>query len=215
MPPLSEVLVLPPMRWILAMIKLALLLALIWFGVHVGVMVFDGLTDELDKELFKANVAVVMGNEVLPNGKPSPRLKARLDKALELYNNGRIETIIVSGGVDDAGHDEATIMGRYLYRQGVPKDVIMVDSLGDDTFLTAANVKRMLEFHQTRKLMVVVSSYTHIMRARLAMNKCGFKVVYGAHADFFEWRDLWYSIPKEFLAYYYYLNRPCPDAVAF
>lgn len=215
MPPLSELLTLPPLRWILAAFQLGLLALLIWFLVHTGLLVWDGLTDELDNKQLKANVAVVMGNEILPDGKPSPRLQARLDEALKLYTEGRIESIIVSGGVDDANHDEALIMGRYLLRKGVPKEVLSLDSLSDNTFLTAANVKRMLEYHQTRRILVVVSGFTHIMRAKLALNKCGFRVVYGAHAPFFEWRDLWYSIPKEFVAYYYYLNRPCPDAVRF
>lgn len=215
MPPLSEVLVMPPLRWILALVKLTLVLALLWFILHVGYMVFEGLSDELDNEHLKGNVGIVFGNEIQKDGKPSPRLKARLDRALELYNKARIESIIVSGGVDEAGHDEAVIMGRYLYKAGIPKEVITVDSLGDDTFLTAANVKRILEHHKTRRIMVVISNFHHILRAKLAMHKCGFKVVYGAHANYYEWRDLWYSIPKEFAAYYYYLNRSCPDPVKF
>lgn len=215
MPALSKALVLPPLRWFLALLKVVLVLLLIGSFAHIGWMLWDGFTEELDNESLKAHVAVVFGNEIMPDGKPSARLKARLDRAIELYENAQVETIIVSGGVDDEGHDEATIMGRYLVRNGIPKEVVEVDSLGDNTFLTAANVKRMLQYRTSHRLIVVITSYHHILRAKLALKKCGFNVVYGAYGRHFEWRDIWYSIPKELVAYYRYLNGECPDAVRF
>lgn len=215
MPALLKALVLPPLRWFLALLKVLLILLLVAALAHIGWMLWDGLTDELDNESRKAHVAVVFGNEILADGKPSPRLKARLDKVIELYENAQVESIIVSGGVDDTGNDEATIMGRYLVRNGIPKEVVEVDSLGDNTYLTAANVKRMLQYRTSHRILVVVTSYHHILRAKLALNKCGFSVVYGAYSRHFEWRDLWYSIPKEIAAYYAYLNGDCPDAIRF
>lgn len=212
MPALSEVLTLPPLRWILAAVKLAVVAILIWFLLHTGLMLFDGFTDELDNKDLKANVALVLADEVQPNGKPSPALKANLDKALQLYHEGRIESIIVSGTVDNAGHDQATLMGRYLFREGVPREMISVDSLSGSPLLTAANVKRMLEFHKTRRIIVVITGFAEIMRAKLAMGKCGFRVVYGAHANYIDWSNIWLAIPKEFAAYYFYLNQSCPDA---
>lgn len=215
MPALSEVLTLPPLRWILALVKLSIIAVFIWFLIHTGFLLWDGLTDELDNENLKANIAVVLGDEILPNGKPAPSLKAKLDQTVELFRKARIESVIVSSKVDDAGHDAATIMGRYLYRQGIPKEAISIDSLGENLYLTAADVKHMMEYHKTRKIIVVITSFPQIMRAKLALNKCGFRVVYGAHSPYFEWQDLWLSIPKEFLAYYFYLNRSCPDPTSF
>ncbi|PKL76240.1 MAG: YdcF family protein [Candidatus Melainabacteria bacterium HGW-Melainabacteria-1] len=215
MPALSEVLAFPPLRWILALLKLLLLGSLLWFLLHTGWMIWDGLTEELNVEERKAHVAVVFGNEIMPDGKVSDRLKARLDRALDLYRDGDVDSMIVSGGVDDAGHDEASLMGRYLLRNGVPQEAIMVDSLGDDSYMTATNVRRILQNHQTRRVLVVVTSWHHVMRAKLALNKCGFKVVYGAYGRHLEWRDIWYSIPKEFAAFYWYLNRPCPEPFVF
>lgn len=211
MPSLSELLSPPPLRWILAAFKLALLAGLLWFCAHVTWMLVYGLSDEYANPARRAQVAVVMGNEII-EGKPSPRLQARLDRALELYQSGRIEMLILSGGVEESGADEALIMGRYLLRKGVPREVMMVDSLGDNTLLTAANVKRMLANYQTRRALVVVSSYYHLLRARMLMQKCGFNVVYTTKSNYFEWRDLWYSIPKEFASYYYYLNQKCPES---
>jgi vancomycin permeability regulator SanA len=69
-----------------------------------------GLRDEIDR----ADVAVVLGNTVEPNGKPSARLQARLDKTIALYRRNLFTKTIVSGGVGKEGFDEAVVMKAYL-----------------------------------------------------------------------------------------------------
>lgn len=84
---------------------------------------------------------------------------------------------------------------------GVPKGKIIIDNNGNTTEETARNVKKMnLAIHS----ITVVSQYYHITRTKLAFKKEGYEKVYGAHAAYFEWRDL-YSIVREFLGYYKYL----------
>ncbi|MGE8619602.1 MAG: YdcF family protein, partial [Achromobacter spanius] len=57
-----------------------------------------------------ADVAIVLGNTVLPNGDPSPRLAARLDRAYDCYAAWQCRILFVSGGIDPAGADEAAVM---------------------------------------------------------------------------------------------------------
>lgn len=206
---------LPPLRWWLALFLAAVMVVLLWFVGHVGWMLVVGFQEELNNENLSAHVAVVMGNQVLGPAKPGPRLKARLDQAYELYNNRRVQRILVSGGLGQEGYEEAVEMGRYLVRRGIPKEMIFVDALGDDTFQTARNTQRMLEARPNLRSLVVVTSYHHILRSKLALQRCGFPVVYGSYARHFEWRDLWFSIPKEVLAYYQYLVRDCPPAITY
>ena len=52
----------------------------------------------LHDEIHSADLAVVPGNTVYANGTPSARLAARLDRALELYQQGLFPLILVSGG---------------------------------------------------------------------------------------------------------------------
>jgi len=54
-----------------------------------------------------ADLIVVPGNTVAPDGQPSPRLQARLDVALALYRAHRAPLIFVSGGLGKEGFDEA------------------------------------------------------------------------------------------------------------
>jgi vancomycin permeability regulator SanA len=49
-----------------------------------------------------------------------------------------------------------------------------------------------------------VSQFFHVPRARRTLRRCGVPTVCGAHADYFEWRDV-YATAREVLAYYAYL----------
>lgn len=182
-----------------AALVLALLLAQVSWIVWVG----------LQETREQAHVAVVMGSQVLPNGLPSNRLKARLDRALELYHKKQVSFILVSGGLGKEGHEEGVVMGRYLMRKGVDRDEILVDTEGHDTFQTAANTAKILQERELGSV-IVVSSYFHILRSQLAFAKCHVEPVWGSYARIFEMRDLYWSLPREMLGYLAYLLKDCP-----
>jgi vancomycin permeability regulator SanA len=162
-------------------------------------ILYDGLTDKLES----ADVAIVLGSAVNELGVPSPRLQARLDKAVELYNQHLFPTVLVSGGIDPRGHDEAQIMSAYLRARGIPGDRILVDSGGSTTWLTAQNAQQILHDHNLNRAMVI-TQYFHITRTKLALRHFGIQCVAWAHANRFEWRDI-YSMGRETLGYYSYL----------
>lgn len=164
------------------------------------VLVASGMSDEIHE----ADVAVVLGNTVNPNGSPSRRLAARLDTAVEFYHRGLFKNIIVSGGLGREGFDEAVVMKNYLMRQGVPQDKIIVDSLGVTTAATAENTAAIAKEHHWSSVLVI-SQYFHIPRCRLALSRVGIERVYAAHAHFFELRDI-YSIFREVIGYTAYLG---------
>ncbi len=58
----------------------------------------------------KADVAVVLGAQVLPGGSLSTSLSDRVVTAVELYKADRVDRLIMSGGVDPLGQDEARAM---------------------------------------------------------------------------------------------------------
>ena len=72
----------------------------------------------LSDELEKADVALVLGNKVEPDGTPSARLAARLDRTAELYHEGYFPLVIVSGGTGKEGYPEGTAMRDYLVNKG-------------------------------------------------------------------------------------------------
>jgi vancomycin permeability regulator SanA len=150
----------------------------------------------------KSDLAVVLGNAVHTDGVPSKRLAARLDRALQCYEQAQCGTIFVSGGIDKQGTDEALAMRDYLVRRGVPVGGIVVDSLGVDTWATAKNAVAYMKNHDMSSAMVV-TQYFHIPRATLAFKKNGVENVSGAAPRFFEARDI-YSILREVPAIIWY-----------
>lgn len=171
----------------------------LWFFIHTIYIVADGLNDEIAK----ADAAVVLGNTVERNGQPSERLKARLDKAVELYEKNLARKIIVSGGFGVEGFEEADVMRDYLVGKNIPERDIILDRDGYNTHKTAVNTKQIMQANNLQSV-IIVSQYFHITRTRLAFQKAGIENIYAAHADYFELRDV-YSIVREFTGFYTYL----------
>ena len=174
-------------------------LIFLWFLVHIVVTAIDGLNDHIGI----SDVAVVLGNKVELDGKPSKGLQGRLDRALELYNKEHFKYIIVSGGTGKEGFDEAVVMKNYLVDNGVPDEAVLLDQEGYNTFMTAQNSKAIMSEMDLNSV-TVISQYFHIRRTKLAFRKVGFDKVYSAHAKYFGLRDV-YSLFREFFAYYKYL----------
>jgi vancomycin permeability regulator SanA len=187
------------MAWLKRIMTWTALAGIGVFVVAAGLIAISGLRDDVRP----ADVAVVLGNEVRADGTPHPRLAARLDAALALYDSGVVKNVIVSGGVGRSGFDEAAVMKAYLAGRGLPADRIVADSLGVTTGATATNTAAILR-QKGWSSVVVVSQYFHIPRCRLAMRRVGITPVYSAHARYFEWRDL-YSTAREVVGYPAYL----------
>lgn len=63
---------------------IAAALALCAFVIAMLAIVVSGLRDDIAR----SDVALVLGNKVELDGTPSPRLRARLDRTLELFRAG-------------------------------------------------------------------------------------------------------------------------------
>lgn len=171
----------------------------LWFLIHIVIITFDGLNDNIGT----SDVAVVLGNKVELDGKPSNRLKGRLDRAVELYDKEYFNYVIVSGGTGIEGFNEATVMKKYLVEKGIPDEVVLLDQEGYNSFMTAQNTKGIMGDMDLNSV-TIISQFYHITRTKLAFRKVGFDNVYTAHAKYFEMRDI-YSLFREFFAYYKYL----------
>jgi len=175
--------------------KRALVLAIALLLVGVAGIVLDGLRDDVRI----SDVGVVLGSKVIPDGTPSDRLRARLDRAAELYRQGMFTRIIVSGGTGVEGFSEARVMADYLAgQQAVPRVAILMDEHGDTTEATARNSAAIMKEHGFRSALVV-TQYFHITRSRHALRRAGVEVIHTAHARFFEARDI-YSTARELVA---------------
>lgn len=113
-----------------------------------------------------ADAIVVLGAAQY-NGKPSPVLRARLDHAVELYQEGLAPAVVVTGGIGSGDRvSEATVSRQYLVARGVPDHAIVVRPEGRSTQESMRSVADWAGTHGTRRVLLVSDPF-HMLRLRL------------------------------------------------
>ncbi|MGN7458021.1 YdcF family protein [Paenibacillus pasadenensis] len=109
--------------------------------------------------------AIVLG-AALWNDRPSPGLQERLDQALRLYEAGRVDKLIVSGGLDRNGSKltEAQGMRLYLVDKGVPKEDILLENRATSTYENLVFSREAGEKNGLSSYLIVTHEY-HAPRA--------------------------------------------------
>ncbi|MEZ5125842.1 MAG: YdcF family protein [Thermoleophilia bacterium] len=118
----------------------------------------------------EANVAVVFGAQVHADGRASTSLADRVATAVDLYDTGYVDTLLVSGGVGESGYDEALVMRDMMVAAGVPESRVIVDGDGVNT---AATVRNSLALLDGEARIVAVSQFYHLPRIKLAYARAG------------------------------------------
>lgn len=111
--------------------------------------------------------AIVVLGAAQYNGRPSPVLRARLDHALRLYNEGYAPRIVVTGGVGRGDTTSEAIVGRHylLARDVMPGDVV-VQPQGRSTQASMTAVADWLEAEGLHSVLLVSDPF-HMYRLRL------------------------------------------------
>ena len=79
-------------------------------------------------------VAIVFGAGILPDRQPTPYLQHRIETAVRLYKAHRVDVLLMSGDNSVVYHNEPLVMRDYAIRLGVPRQAIVVDDAGFDTY---------------------------------------------------------------------------------
>ena len=108
-----------------------------------------------------APVALVLGAQVYPSGRPSPFLAARLDLAHRLYRDGKVRVVLVSGDNMAPEYNEPDAMRNYLINAGMPPEAVIADYAGFDTYDSCARARRIFG---VESLVLVTQGY-HLPRA--------------------------------------------------
>ena len=141
-----------------------------------GAVVFEARTAEPQR----ADAIVVLGAAQY-NGRPSEVFQARLDRALELYEDGYAPLIVTTGGnMPGDVYTEAETGEAYLLDRGVPQSAIVLENESRDTLGSLEGVDRVLENRDVDSLLIVSDGF-HLLRAELMARELGF-TAYGAAA---------------------------------
>lgn len=109
----------------------------------------------------QADAALVLGAAILKNGELSPVLRDRANKAIELYNAGKVKKIIASGDNSTVTYNEVQPIRKYLLRYNIPESDIFMDYAGFDTY---SSIYRAQNIFLVQSLIVVSQSF-HLPRA--------------------------------------------------
>jgi uncharacterized SAM-binding protein YcdF (DUF218 family) len=154
--------------------RLPLLLAAVLTGGFFGLVWWVGRFGRRERA-GPAEAVVVLGARVLPGGEPSRALRARVEKAVELYRRGVAPRLVLSGGVGLHPPAEARVMRELAVRLGVPAEACVLEEQSRSTEENARYSAELLRALGVRQV-VVVSDCFHLLRARQCFRRQGYEV---------------------------------------
>ena len=155
-------------RWVLPVLVFLILAGPILELALVGAIYVQARTDQTRP----VDAIVVLGTTQY-NGVPSPTLQARLDQAVELYRSGVAGTIIVTGGGRPGDvYTEAESGQMYLVEAGVPKQAIVLENAGADSWESMNSVAGILAARNLHSILLVSDGF-HLLRLKVMARDLG------------------------------------------
>jgi len=141
----------------------------------------------------RRRVAVVFGAGIWPDGSPTPILADRVATAVDLYQRGAVEKLLMTGDNRRADYNEPAAMRDYALALGVPDVDIVLDYAGRRTYDSCYRARHI--FGATDA--ILVTQAYHLDRALFTGHHLGIDVV-GVAADrreyarirYYWWREL-------------------------
>jgi uncharacterized SAM-binding protein YcdF (DUF218 family) len=131
-------------------------------------------------EVRRADAIVVLGSAVRPDGQPSASLRARTQRAIELYRDGYAPALFLTGGLGRFPPSEAAAMRRLALAGGVPESALALDETATSTQQSVANAARAAAGRGWTSVLVVSEPF-HMLRATRMARDAGL-VAYAAPA---------------------------------
>ncbi|MFM8319814.1 MAG: vancomycin high temperature exclusion protein [Chloroflexota bacterium] len=157
--------------------------------------------------------AVVFGAGLWRNGSPTPVLSDRVATAAELYFEGKVQLLLMSGWRSSERYDEPGAMRAYAIQLGVPEQAILLDYAGARSYDTCYRAQALFDLQEV----VLVTQRFHLSRALFLCNRLGLPAV-GVEADrriyhrassvYWNLREMGASLSA---VWDIYVSRPVPD----
>jgi SanA protein len=126
-------------------------------------------------------VALVFGAGVWPNGALSLILRERMDAAIELYEAGRVQKLLLSGDNRIETYNEPAGMLAYALDAGVPREDIVLDYAGRRTYDTCYRARDIFGV----SMVTLVTQGYHLPRALTTCRGLGIDAI-GYRANRYE-----------------------------
>ena len=120
----------------------------------------------------KSDAAIILGAATY-NGEVSPVYQERINHGINLYREGYVEKLIVTGGVGDGNNEsDAYIAKQYALSQGIPDADILTETTSTITQENLENSKEIMD-DKGYKTAIIVSDPLHMKRAILLAKDTG------------------------------------------
>jgi SanA protein len=123
-------------------------------------------------------VAIVFGAGLLKDGSAGPVLRDRVETAVRLYQQGRVNKLLMSGDNRFVEYNEPEAMRQYALDLGIPNDDIVLDYAGRRTYDTCYRAKAIFQVDSA----ILVTQAFHLPRALFLCNSFGVEST-GVEAD--------------------------------
>lgn len=116
-----------------------------------------------------ARVAIVLGAGLRSDGTPTAVLKDRVKTAVQLYQQGKVDKLLMSGDNRFVNYNEPEGMRQYALTLGVPDEDIALDYAGRRTYDTCYRARAIFQVESA----IVVTQRFHLARALFLCNAFG------------------------------------------
>lgn len=144
-------------------------------------------------------VAIVFGAGLLRDGSAGPVLSDRMLTAVNLYQAGKVEKILVSGDNRFLEYNEPEAGRQYALERGVPDEDIVLDYAGRRTYDTCYRAKHIFGVDEA----ILITQDFHMPRALTLCNWFGVES-FGVEADnryFLKRARAWWNFRETFAVF--------------
>lgn len=182
-------------------IIILIIIAVVCGGLYTGLVLYmrsfaKGKVMSASDDFSGFDCVLVLGAGVREDGTPSLMLADRLNTGIEIYKNGTVSKLIMSGDHGTEDYDEVNVMKAYATERGVKSEDVFMDHAG---FSTYESIYRARDIFEAKKIVIVTQSY-HLYRALYIAEKLGVDAV-GVSADTISYGGQTYRNFRELAAY--------------
>ena len=201
------------LKWTWRIIRtLTLLGLLVLFLPRIITSIYAAFRTFSAKDVSTNQVAIVFGAGLRRDGGPTAVLRDRVETAVQLYFDGKVEKILMSGDNSFVDYNEPEAMRQHALSLGVPNEAIVLDYAGRRTYDTCYRARHIFGIESA----ILVTQNFHLSRALFTCNALGVKAV-GVEANnyyYLKRSRLYWNVREQFATvtafWDVYFKKPLP-----
>jgi SanA protein len=201
------------LKWAWRLVRtLTLLGLLVFFLPRLVTSIYAMLRTYSLEDVPPDGVAIVFGAGLRRDGMPTAVLRDRVETAAQLYLDGKVKKLLMSGDNRFVDYNEPEAMRQYAINLGVPDEAMILDYAGRRTYDTCYRAQAIFGVGSA----ILVTQKFHMARALFTCNALGLEAV-GVEANnyyYLKRSRLYWNMREQFATvgafWDVYLKKPVP-----